>query len=78
MNETEVEKARAVLREAGFYVDNLWHVDDVKVNYNVFDNEDAQDILNEAISNEWVFDQIWYAIRNAAEYKGFKQIEDED
>lgn len=78
MSETEVDKAKAVLRKAGFYVDNLWHIDDVKTNHQVFDDEDAQDILNDALTNEWVFDQIWYAIRTAAEYKGFKEIEDED
>ena len=75
---TEVEKAKEVLRKAGFFTDNLWHVDDVKLRFQVFDNEDAQDILNDALTNEWVFDQIWYAIDNAAEDKGFKLIENED
>ena len=75
---TEIEKAKEVLRKEGYFVDNLWHVDDVKLKFTVFDNEDAQDILNDALTNEWVFDQIWYAIGNAAEYKGFKRIENED
>lgn len=75
---TEIEKAKETLRAAGYFTDNLWHIDDVKLNYQVFDNEDAQDILNQALTNEWVFDQIWYAIRNVAEYKGFKPLEDED
>ena len=76
--EKEIQKAKATLREAGYFTDNLWHIDDVKLNYQVFDNEDAQDILNQALTNEWVFDQIWYAIRNVAEDKGFKTLEDED
>jgi hypothetical protein len=75
---TEINKAKEVLRKAGYFVDNLWHIDDVKLRFQVFDNEDAQDILNDALTNEWVFDQIWYAIDNAAEYKGFKSIENED
>jgi len=75
---TEINKAKEVLRKAGYFVDNLWHVDDVKLRFQVFDNEDAQDILNDALTNEWVFDQIWDAIRDVAEDKGFKTLENED
>jgi len=75
---TEINRAKEVLRKAGYFVDNLWHVDDVKLRFQVFDNEDAQDILNDALTNEWVFDQIWDAIRDVAEDKGFKTLENED
>jgi len=76
---TEVEKAREVLREAGYFTDNLWHVDDVKLRFAVFDNEDAQDILESALTNDWIMEQIHYVIGKAAEDKGFKKLdEDED
>jgi hypothetical protein len=77
-SENEINDAKETLRKAGYFVDNLWHVDDVKSKYQVFDNEDAQDILNDALTNEWVFDQIWYAIRNAAELNEFKELEEND
>lgn len=75
---TEVEKAKEVLREAGYFTDNLWHVDDVKLRFAVFDNEDAQSILNQALTNDWIMEQIHYGIGEAATDEGFKEIEHED
>lgn len=70
---TEIEKAKEVLRKAGYFTDNLWHIDDVKSRFRVSDNEDAQDILNDALTNEWVMEQIHLAIRDMAEDKGLKK-----
>lgn len=75
---TEVKKAKEVLRQAGYFVDNLWHVDDVKLRFVVFDDEDAQDILNDALTNDWIMEQIHYGIGEYAIDKGFKSLEDED
>ena len=57
----KIEQAKAILREAGFFVDNLWHIDDVKENYDVTDDE-AQEVLFRALENEGTFDQLWFAI----------------
>lgn len=73
---TEVEKAKEVLRKAGYFTDNLWHVGDVKSRFKVFDNEDAQEILNDALTNDWIIEQINCTISEIAEEKGFKKIED--
>lgn len=70
----EIEKAKEVLRDAGYFTDNLWHIDDVKSQFEVFDNEDAQDILNDALTNEWIMEQINITIADIAIEKGFKQI----
>ena len=75
---TEINKAKEVLRKAGYFVDNLWHVDDVKLRFAVFDDEDAQGILNQALTNDWIMEQIHYGIGEAAEDEGFKEIEHED
>ena len=75
---TEIEKAKEVLRKAGYFTDNLWHIDDVKGRFQVSDNEDAQDILNDALTNEWVIEQIHLAISDMAEYKGFKKLEENE
>lgn len=58
----EIEKAREVLREAGYYVDNLWHIDDVRTLFENVTDEQAQEILDKSFQNEATFDQIWFAI----------------
>ena len=71
-----VENARAVLRENGYFVDNLWHVDDIKLRYQCDDNEVAQDILYKAVTNEATMEQIWFAINMVAVDEGLTLIED--
>ena len=66
-NKLTIESAKKFLKEHGYYVDNLWHIDDVKQNYNVSD-EEAYDILNEAMQSTYImeniFGQIDYTIKN--------------
>jgi hypothetical protein len=64
------EKAKAVLREAGYFVDNLWHIDDIKLRYNCDDDEQAQGILDSALTNEATMEQIWFAIEMVAKDDG--------
>jgi len=61
------QEAKTVLRNAGYFVDNLWHVDDIKLRYDCDDNEQAQDILNTALTNDATMEQIWFAIDMAAQ-----------
>jgi hypothetical protein len=75
---TEIEKAKEVLRAAGYFTDNLWHIDDVKLRFAVFDDEDAQAILETALTNDWIMEQIHYGIGEAATDEGFKELENED
>lgn len=55
------EQAKQVLRNAGYYVDNLWHINDVM---DVFEcnEQEAQEVLNEALTNGHVMETIHYAI----------------
>jgi hypothetical protein len=57
----EIEKAKKTLRDAGYFVDNLWHIDDVYSRFTC-DPETAQDILNGALTNPATMEQIWLAI----------------
>ena len=57
----KIEKAKAILREAGYFVDNLWTVQDVQDRYKC-DDETAQDILDGALRNEWIIEQIYSTI----------------
>lgn len=63
----EIANAKEVLRKAGYFVDNLWHVDDVKLRYNCEDDNQAQDILNSALTNDATMEQIWFAIDYVAQ-----------
>lgn len=52
-----IEEAKQVLQYNGYYVGNLWHIEDVKVHGDISD-EDAYDILESALTNEWIMEQI--------------------
>jgi hypothetical protein len=71
-NLSAVEQAKKVLREAGYYTDNLWNISDVKRDIECTD-EQAQDILDKALSNEWVMEQIWYGIDEVVTDKGLER-----
>lgn len=64
---SEIEKAKEVLRKAGYFIDNLWHIDDVKLRYNCEDDDQAQDILYSALTNDATMEQIWFAIDYVAQ-----------
>lgn len=71
---------RDELTKRGFYTSNLWHVNDVKEKYSNNDDvildEDAQTILDNALTNEHTMEQIWFAIDMAADENGFERIEE--
>jgi len=52
-----IEEAKELLRQNGFYVDNLWHVEDVKSKSDVND-DDAYRILDDVLTNDWIMEQI--------------------
>jgi hypothetical protein len=68
--EIAIANAKLVLKQAGYFVDNLWHIDDVKLRYNCTDNDQAQDILNGALTNDATMGQIWFAIDMVAQDEG--------
>ena len=71
----EIEKAKQLLRDNGYFVDNLWHVEDVKGRFKCDDDEVAQDILSNALQNDATMEQIWLAIDIAGESEGLEAIE---
>ena len=72
----KIQQAKAILREAGYFVDNLWHVDDVKSRYEGCDDATAQEILDNALTNDGTMSQIWFAIDFAIDE--IKNGEEED
>jgi hypothetical protein len=73
-----VEQAKEVLKANGYFVDNLWHVDDVKLRYNCDDDEVAQDVLNRALTNDATMEQVWFALDMVAQDEGLELVDDED
>jgi hypothetical protein len=74
---TEIEQAKAILKQYGYFVDNLWSTQDVTDRYECTE-EQAQDVLNTALTNEWVTEQIFYAIGDACDCENIELIEDDD
>ena len=71
-----VEQAKEVLKANGYFVDNLWHVDDVKLRYNCDDDEVAQDVLDRALTNDATMEQVWFALDMVAQDEGLELKED--
>jgi|688.fasta_scaffold36383_3 hypothetical protein len=72
----EIEKAKQLLKDNGYFTDNLWHVEDVKGKFNC-DDETAQSILKDALENDATMEQIWLAIDIAGESEGLEVIEED-
>ena len=60
----EIIKAKEVLRNAGYFVDNLWHIHDVYsfAEGNIHKDK-AMQVLDMALTNEIINKDIWSAIR---------------
>jgi hypothetical protein len=59
------EQAKEVLRNAGYYVDNLWSIHDVDDD-SLTDNE-KQSALAMALTNEYIIGEIQYGIKVGVE-----------
>ena len=65
-NQVEVENAKQVLKRNGYYVDNLWQTCDVTMNYDCTE-EQAQEVLDNVLTNDFTFQYIFDAIKLEAE-----------
>lgn len=72
-SEEMIESARAILKKAGFFTDNLWHIEDVKIKTpEKISDEDAMAILERVLSTEVVANEIYECIEYALEAEGFQ------
>ena len=60
--EIAIANAKLVLKQAGYFVDNLWHVDDVKDKYEC-DDDTAQVILYHALTHSYIVENVMDIIR---------------
>tara|TARA_R110002096_G_scaffold214792_1_gene402527 strand:- start:56 stop:466 length:411 start_codon:yes stop_codon:yes gene_type:complete len=71
----EIEQAKQLLKNNGFYIENLWHIDDVKYGANSEDkyieytNDEAYKVLSEAIQQESINERIYDNVRAINETK---------
>lgn len=72
----KIEQARQVLRDAGYYVDNLWCTEDVQ-NICKCSEQEAQNVLHQVLNTEHVTDEINFSIRMEIDRRGFELIEEE-
>lgn len=70
-----VAQAKEVLRKAGYFVDALWHTDDVQDRYQC-DKETAMEILEDALTRESAMEWAWINIHDEATDRGLKQHEE--
>jgi hypothetical protein len=60
-----VQQAKQVLRDAGYFVDNLWTIQDVQDRFEC-DDETAQGILYDSLTNEYIVEKIFEQIYDYA------------
>ena len=60
------DDAKKILERHGYFVTNLWHIDDITINYEC-DEDTAQDILYKSLTNDHVMDSVWDSINYFAE-----------
>ena len=73
LKELTDEELKNELSRRGHFTDNLWSVDDVKSKFVVTDDE-AQDILNQALTNEATMEQIWFSIDLFGTDSGYERL----
>tara|TARA_R110000751_G_scaffold131443_1_gene233781 strand:- start:154 stop:369 length:216 start_codon:yes stop_codon:yes gene_type:complete len=65
------KQAKQVLKNAGYCVENLLHVSDVTDNYHCTESQ-ASEVLSEALSNQWITEQMWAVVTDEAERLEYK------
>jgi hypothetical protein len=69
------ETAKQFLEGQGYFTGNLWRTEDVQEKYECTQDQ-AQEVLGKALTNDATMQQVWEAIDFAAQNEGLKQIEE--
>jgi len=70
-----VAEAKELLRQNGYFTDNLWSINDVQSNWKC-DEDTAQEVLYKALTNDATTEQIWFSINMVAEEMNLERLED--
>ena len=71
----KIADTKELLRENGYYIYSIYHVDDVKTYFDCTDAE-AMDVLDSALDNDATAETIWMAIRDIGDMMGLKEKKD--
>ena len=71
-NEKKIQNAKNILKDNGYYCDNLWHVDDITQNYPKYNSKDALEVLDDVMTSEYITETI-YGYIDKTMYKKFKK-----
>lgn len=74
MDKQEFDNIIQKLKDNG-WVPFLWHVDDVKNNYDV-DNEQAIEVLNDALDNSHIIETVFEIIHDICEQYEYERIDE--
>ena len=69
-----IANAKLVLKQAGYFVDNLWHVNDVQDRFECDENT-AQYILKDALTNDYIVEEIFEGIWDYAKNENLNEKE---
>ena len=72
MKDLTTQELKEELTRRGYYTENLWHIDDVKIGFEATDDE-AQDVLDEVLQGEWIIGQIFESIDDCAKENELKE-----
>ena len=72
MKDLTTQELNDELTRRGYYTENLWHIDDVKISFEATDDQ-AQDVLDEVLQGEWIIGQIFESIDDCAEEHELKE-----
>ncbi len=67
----QIEEAREFLKSKGYYVDNLWTIDDVQHHYECTDIE-AMGILDKVLQSDRLMSEVFEMINHYAEENNLK------
>ena len=55
----KIEQAKDVLRKAGYYVDNLWHINDVRIKFKNCSDKESYRIMDKLMTSDNVIGCIF-------------------
>jgi hypothetical protein len=73
LKKREINQAKNVLRKNGYFVENLWRIEDVKTRFKC-DDETAQDILLRALTRGDVVTRTNEVIREISEEENLTEL----
>jgi hypothetical protein len=73
IKQLDVESAKQLLKDNGYFVDNLWQTEDVKMNYHCTE-EQAQKVLGRVLQYDAIYELVWEGIKYEADNLKLKEL----